>query len=219
MKLNFDVKPGPRLFPYTYGEMLARAVYQRLDLEDHDGLSVHSVSWLWGDAEATSRGLVFSGLQSWSVGLREEDARRLVEDLQQDPIIIEGLEVVGGRRMHPSPTGTYRTESPVLLRLGDEHLAHSSPKASDSLTHSARRKLRKLGLPEEVAREASVEFTGDGKTKTVSVCGNQYKCNQRPIVIDAPPALQEGIMTTGIGGLTGMGLGAIAPTGSSSAND
>lgn len=215
MKLNFDVQPSACLFPYTYGEKLARAIYERLDLDDHDGLSVHSVSWLWGDAEATSRGLVFSGLQSWSVGLREENARRLVEDLQKDPMIIEGLKVVGGRHVRPSPTGTYRTESPLLLRLGDEHLAHDSPEANDSLTHSARRKLRRLGLPEELAKEASVEFVGEGKTKTVSVCGNRYKCNQRPISIDAPPPLQEGIMTTGLGGLTGMGLGAVMPIDSS----
>jgi hypothetical protein len=220
MKVTFDAQSQPVIIPYDNGSRIGRNIYRRLpNLTRHDSLSTHSVGWIWGNADATSRGLVFNGPIRWSFGATDEIAEALIESLAEDPELIEGLVIEGGRPVQPSGGGRYRAESPILVRDGDEHLSYDHPNANEYLTRNARQKLSALGIPEELATEVSVSFQPNekAKTKIATVCGNQFRANQCPVYIDAPhPALEEGLMTTGLGGLTALGLGAIIPDSESS---
>jgi len=215
VKVTFHARSKPRIFPYHYGEELGRAVYRRVPaLEDHDAMSVHSVGWIWGNAETTKRGLVFSGRLQWSLGASEEIIEAFLESVDNDPELIDGLLLEGGKRRYPSPSGRYVSESPILIRREGDHLPFRDPEADDRLTYSARSKLEAIGIPKELADQVSARFVPDdsARTKVATICGNQFRGNQCPVQIDAPHAgLEEALMTTGLGALTGMGLGAIAP--------
>ena len=211
MQIKFSCRPADRIFPYTYPVEIGRAVYRRCpELQDHDSISTHSVSRLWGQATATKRGLVFESAMSLYVGM--SDPTPLIESLTQDPEIIEGLVVESAQNVMPQPGGLMRSVSPILLRRDGEHHTYQNEKANQFLTDSFRAKTEAL-LPGTDTSDFTAEFAPDGteSTSVVDVCGNRFLCSSCPVQVNAPAVAQELVMTTGLGGLTAMGLGALTP--------
>jgi CRISPR-associated endoribonuclease Cas6 len=223
MKVTFDLRIAPRVFPFSYATQLGRSFYARTpSYQHHDDLSLHSVGWIRGGADATRRGLVFNASSTWSLGVVHKDVlEEFLASVDDDPEIIPGVRVRGVRPV-PPPTGRvrYLAESPILLRRGRDdggrdHLAYDDPEADARLTHTLRAKLGAIGLPPDVQRQAHASFDrayAKARTKVVTVKGNRFRANVCPVILDAPdPLLHELAMSTGLGALTGMGLGAIVP--------
>jgi len=218
MKVTFDLDIEPRVYPFDYPRQLARCFYNRVPSYDrHDELSLHSIGWIRGHADATSRGLVFSESSTWSLGVVAKDVlEEFLASVDEDPEIVPGMRVASVRPVEP-PTGRalYLAESPILARRNREHLRFDDPEANDTLTRSLRQKLDAIGLPDSVQEGVRVEFDTSyekARTKLVSFGDAQFKANVCPVFIEADdPLLHELAMSTGIGALTGMGLGAILP--------
>jgi len=217
MKLQFDLDIEPQLHPYNYGELLGRAFYDRAPSYDHhDSLSLHSIGWIRGASDATRHGLVFSEPSTWTLGVAEKDVlEEFLASVDEDPEILEGIQIDSVTVVEP-PTGTatYFAESPILVRDDGEHLSYDTPHTSDRLTKIARDKLDAVGIPEEAARRVEVQFTNyeDARTKVVQVGDIEFRGNVCPVEVSAPlPELHGLVMSVGVGGLTGMGMGAIIP--------
>lgn len=217
MKVRFDLNIEPRLHPFNYGELLGRAFYDRAPTyEHHDSLSLHSIGWIRGQADVTRHGFVFSEPATWSVGVAErEPLEEFLASVDEDPEILEGVAIDSVTVVEPpSGTVTYFAESPILVRDGEEHLRYDAPQIDKYLTTTTRSKLDALGIPEEAAQEVSVQFADadDPKTKVVQVGDLEFQGNVCPVEVSAPlPDLHGLVMSVGLGGLTGMGMGAIIP--------
>jgi hypothetical protein len=219
MKVTFDLDIEPRVYPFDYPRKLARAFYNRAPSYDrHDDLSLHSIGWIRGHADATSRGLVFSESSTWSLGVVAKDIlEEFLASVDDDPVLLPGMKITSARPVEP-PSGRtrYFAESPILARRRDEHLRFDEPEADATLTTSLRKKLEAIGIPESVREQVSVAFDTEydgARTKLVQFGDAKFKANVCPVYIDAPdPLLHEMAMSAGIGALTGMGLGAILPT-------
>jgi CRISPR-associated endoribonuclease Cas6 len=217
MKVQFDLKIDPRLHPYNYGELLGRAFYNRVPSYDrHDTLSVHSIGWIQGEADATRHGLVFSEPSQWSLGVAEKDVlEEFLESVDEDPELLEGVYIESVTTVKP-PTGTatYFAESPILVRENKEHLTFEDSATGDRLTKIARDKLDAVGIPEEARSQVEVAFADyeDARTKVVQVGDLEFRGSLCPVEVTAPlPDLHELVMSVGVGGLTGMGMGSIIP--------
>lgn len=217
MKLQFDLDIEPQLHPYNYGELLGRAFYDRAPSYDHhDSLSLHSIGWIRGEADATRHGLVFSEPSTWSLGVAEKDVlEEFLASVDEDPEILDGVRIGSVTVVEP-PTGTatYFAESPILVRDHDEHLTYEDSKTAVRLTKITRDKLDAIGIPEEAASRVEVAFADyeDARTKVVQVGDIEFRGNLCPVEVTAPlPELHGLVMSVGMGGLTGMGMGAIIP--------
>jgi hypothetical protein len=219
MKLKLLLQVEPRVQPFSYPQKLARAVYDRMPSYDrHDRLSTHSVGWVRGPVDVTRRGLVFSEPAHLSIGIVHEDPLQdFLESVQENPALIDGLSVEDVTPVQPPGSGTarYWAESPILVRDGDRHVRYDAEDAPRHLTRNARQKLGAAGLPGEICEMVSVKFDADydnPKTKVASTGDAEFMGNFCPVLVNAPaPAVHETLMSTGIGGLTGMGFGAIVP--------
>lgn len=219
MKLQFDLDIEPRLHPFNYGELLGRTFYDRTpSYEHHEGLSLHSVGWIRGHADVTRHGYVFGEPATWSIGIPEKGPlEEFLRSVDEDPELLGGIAAHSPTVVEPpmAGTATYFAESPILVREHDEHLAFDAPTAGERLTGTTRDKLDALGVPEEAARQVEVRFapTDNAKTKVVPIGDLKFKGNLCPVEVDAPlPELHGLVMSVGLGGLTGMGMGAIIPT-------
>jgi hypothetical protein len=219
MKLKLLLDVAPRVYPFSYPQSLSRQVYDRMpSYERHDRLSIHSVGWVQAPVDATRRGLVFSEPAHLGIGMAHEaPLREFLESLEEDPELIGGMTVTDVQPIQPPGGGEVRywAESPVLVRDGDRHVRYDADDAPKHLTRTARQKLDAAGLPEAIAEQVSVRFDNryeKSKTKVVSTGTAEFMGNFCPVLIDAPaPLVHETLMSTGIGGLTGMGFGAITP--------
>jgi CRISPR-associated endoribonuclease Cas6 len=217
MKLQFDLRVKPRLHPFNYGELLGRSFYDRTPSYDHhDGLSLHSIGWIRGTADVTRHGYVFSEPATWSLGVVESGPlEEFLESVDEDPEILDGIRISSVSVVKPpSGTATYFAESPILVRLDDEHLRFDHARADDRITETTRAKLDAVGIPEELTEKVQLRFADfDGaKTKVVQVGNLQFRANVCPVEVSAPASeLHELVMSVGVGGLTGMGMGAVIP--------
>ncbi len=221
MKVTFSLSIEPRVYPFNYYEQLARSFYDRAPSYDHhDTLSLHSIGWIRGHADATRRGLVFSTSSTWSLGVVHRDAlMEYLASVEDDPEIIPGVHVESVNPVAPSGGRVrYWAESPILLRWDGQHLAFDDQDADEVLTRSIRTKLQAAGISEDAAHSVRAEFDPDydkARTKVVQVGKAEYRANVCPLYLNADePLLHELAMSTGVGGLTGMGLGAILPSSS-----
>ena len=218
MKITFGLTVVPRVYPFTYYEQLARSFYDRTpSYELHDDMSLHSIGWIRGHADATRRGLVFSRSSTWSVGVVHRDVlEEFLASIEEDPEIIPGVRIESATpvKAHGGRV-RYLAESPILIRRDGHHHRFDEPEASEGLTYSLRAKLKAIGIDSSVCDTAEAIFDTDyekPRTKVVHIGKATYLSNVCPIYIDADqPLLHELAMSAGLGGLTGMGLGAILP--------
>jgi CRISPR-associated endoribonuclease Cas6 len=217
MKLQFDLDIQPQLHPYNYGELLGRAFYDRVPSYDHhDTLSIHSVGWIRGEADATRHGLVFSEPATWSLGVAQKDVlEEFLASVEEDSEILDGIRIESVTTVKPpTETATYFAESPILVREDGDHLTYEDDRTTERLTKIARDKLDAAGIPEEATSQVEVAFADyeDPRTKVVQVGDLEFRGSLCPIEVTAPlPELHGLVMSVGVGGLTGMGMGAIIP--------
>lgn len=218
MKVTFGLSIEPRVYPFNYYERLARSFYDRAPCyEHHDTLSLHSIGWIRGHADATKRGLVFNASSTWSLGVVHKDAlTEYLSSVEADPEIMPGVHVESVNPVTPSSGRVrYWAESPILLRWDDHHFSFDEARADELLTRSIRTKLHAVGISEAAAATVDVTFDREyekARTKVVQVGKAEYRANVCPLYVEAEePLLHELAMSTGVGGLTGMGLGAILP--------
>ena len=217
MKLQFALRITPRLHPFTYGASLGRMFYNRVpSYRHHDDVSQHSIGWIHGPADATRHGLVFSEPATWSLGIVEEaPLQEFLQSVEDDPEILDGVAIDSVTVVQP-PTGTatYFAESPILLRDGSRHVPYTDAGANDLLTRNVRHALGTIGLPDDITEDVSLRFAPSegAKTKVVTIGKAKYRANVCPVEVSAPlPGVHDAIMSLGVGGLTGMGLGAVIP--------
>lgn len=218
MKITFGLTCEPRIFPFTYYEHLARSFYDRTpSYELHDDMSLHSIGWIRGRADATQRGLVFSRSSTWSVGVVHKNVlQEFLASIEADPEIIPGIRIESATpvKAHGGQV-RYLAESPILIRRDGHHHRFDEPEANEGLTFSLRAKLRAIGIDPSVCETTEAIFDPDyekPRTKVVHIGKANYLTNVNPIYITAEqPLLHELAMSAGLGGLTGMGLGAILP--------
>jgi len=217
MKLQFDLSIEPQLHPYNYGELLGRAFYDRVPSYDHhDSLSLHSIGWIRGEADTTRHGLVFSEPSTWSLGVAEKDVlEEFLESVDENPEILGGVRIDSLTVVEPpSGTATYFAESPVLVRDDGDHLSYEAPRTAERLTKITRDKLDAIGIPEEATSQVDVSFAeyDEARTKVVQIGDLEFRGNLCPVEVTAPlPDLHGLVMSVGVGGLTGMGMGSIIP--------
>ena len=139
-----------------------------------------------------------------------------LESIEADPEIIPGIRIDSATpvRAHGGRV-RYLAESPILIRREGHHHQFNEPEGNIGLTYSLRTKLNAIGIDEAVCDTAQATFDTDyarPRTKVVHIGKATYLTNVCPIYIDAAePLLHELAMSAGLGGLTGMGLGAILP--------
>jgi len=224
MKITFGLTVEPRVHPFTYYEHLARSFYDRTpSYELHDDMSLHSIGWIRGQADATRRGLVFSRSSTWSVGIVHKDVlQEFLSSIETDPEIIPGIRIDSATPVRAQAGRVrYLAESPILIRRESHHYRFDEPEGNRGLTYSLRTKLKAIGIDEAVCATVRATFDTDyarPRTKVVHIGKAKYLTSVCPIYIDAQqPLLHELAMSAGLGGLTGMGLGAILPANQASA--
>jgi CRISPR-associated endoribonuclease Cas6 len=137
--------------------------------------------------------------------------------VESDPEVIPGVHVESVTPVQPvGGRVRYWAESPILIRRDGTHYTYDEAEADEGLTQSLRLKLAAIGFPEDVRQSVRAEFDKSydkARTKVVQVGKAKYRANVCPLYIEAgDPLLHEMAMSAGLGGLTGMGLGAILPS-------
>jgi CRISPR-associated endoribonuclease Cas6 len=213
MKLRFQADTRGTILPYDYPARIGREFYRRTT-GDHDGQSTHSIGWIrGGQVDATRQGLVISDTPTWTLGVgRTSSLESFLESVEEDPELLDGVEIG-----HPRPVSLpeqssvlYFAESPVLARRGREHLRYDEAKADATITRSLETKLQKL-LGEEVPVEAEFVPQGTPQTKVMSTGKARHMGNLCRIRVETTPEAQKLVSSVGIGALTGMGFGSVAP--------
>lgn len=219
MRLNLSLTSTRQLVPFDYQQRLVGAFHKWLGTnEQHDGLSLYSLSWLsQGRANEQRTGLRFNQETSWSISSHDPKLLlQVIRGIQTDPAIAFGMSV---RSLTIQELPDFRSEqrfvvaSPVFIKRSIEgnvtHVLYDHPLASDCLTETIRRKLRKAGLADGGVRVEFDRSYQKAQTKLLTFNGIQNRASLCPVIVSGTPEQVAFAWCVGVGNSTGIGFGAL----------
>lgn len=217
MRILLSITRNQTIVPYDNIPALVGSLHKWLGLNEwHNQLSLYSFSWLKG-GESGNNGLYFPRGAEWFISAHESTfIKKLIQGIQDDPIINYGLRVKAITIQEPpqfNENHSFTLASPVLIKRKEgemvKHYLYSDKQADKLITETLMTKLKKAGLnPDGV----QVSFKRDypySKTKLVNYNGIGNKASICPITIKGTPEQIAFAWNVGIGNSTGIGFGAL----------
>lgn len=187
----------------------------------HDGLSLHSLSWL-GGARGARGGLRFPNGAHWQISTPDAGLLHgLVGGIVRQPDLDCGLRVVDVRFVSPPAftpgTQSFAVASPVFLKgprpapdRPVDHVLWHDARADALLTHLFQRKLAAAGLPTEGAAVAFDRTYPKARTKLAVYKGIQCRASLCPVLVTGTSEQIAFAWCVGVGHSTGIGFGSLA---------
>ena len=219
MRINLSLTPTRQLIPFDYQQRLVGAFHKWLgDNEQHDGLSLYSLSWLsQGRVNEQRTGLRFGQGASWFISsYNTELLLKVVRGIQTDPDIAFGMSVHSLTIQELPDFGSeqrFAVASPVFIKRtingNVEHILYDHPHANEFLTETLQRKLREASLPDDGVRVTFDESYSKAQTKLLTFNGIQNRASLCPVIISGTPQQIAFAWCVGVGNSTGIGFGAL----------
>lgn len=219
MRLNLSLTPNRQPVPFDYQQRLVGTFHKWLGRnEQHDGLSLYSLSWLsQGRINEQRTGLRFSQGTSWFISSHDSKLLlQLIRGIQTDPEIAFGMSV---RSLTIQELPGFSSEqrfmvaSPVFIKRTingtTEHILHDHPQADNFLTETMQRKLRQAGLSTDGVRVQFDRTYPTPQTKLLSFNGIQNRASLCPVIVSGTPEQVAFAWCVGVGNSTGIGFGAL----------
>ncbi|MBO0932065.1 CRISPR-associated endoribonuclease Cas6 [Fibrella aquatilis] len=219
MRLNLSLTPTRQLIPFDYQQRLVGAFHKWLgDNEQHDGLSLYSLSWLSnGRVNKQRTGLRFDHGASWFISsYNTELLLKVVHGIQTDPEIAFGMSV---RSLTIQALPDFSSEqrftvaSPVFIKRtingNVEHILYDHPQANDFLTETLRRKLRAADLPDDGVQVVFDSSYSKAQSKLLTFNGIQNRASMCPVIVSGTSEQVAFAWCVGVGNSTGIGFGAL----------
>jgi CRISPR-associated endoribonuclease Cas6 len=217
MRLHLRIKTSYQIVPFIHQHMLTGAIHKWLSWnQEHGDLSLYSFSRLEGGRKARG-GLSFENGSSFFFSAWDETlAKRLIEGIQKDPEMFNGLRVTEVV-MQPTPDLSgkqlFYPASPIFIKRysGEktEHIILNDPRANQCLKETLENKMQKAGLTDETLElrfDLSYHRAG---TKLVTYKNIKNRANWCPVIINGKPETKAFAWEVGLGNSTGVGFGAV----------
>jgi CRISPR-associated endoribonuclease Cas6 len=217
MRIHLNITKNQSIVPFDHIPSLVGTLHKWLGKNEwHNQVSLYSFSWLKGGTRG-SDGLFFPRGAQWFISSYDiQLVKRLIQGIQNDPIISFGL-VVNGITIQEDPdfkeTHSFTLASPVLIKRRDgeriRHFLFSDKESDELLTETLVTKLEKGGLN---STGIEISFNRDyksPKTKLINYNGISNKASICPITIKGTTEQIAFAWNVGIGNSTGIGFGAL----------
>ena len=219
MRINLSLTPNRQPVPFDYQQHLVGAFHKWLGTnEQHDGLSLYSLSWLsQGCVNDQRTGLQFSQGTSWSISSHDSKLLlQLIRSIQTDPKIAFGMSVRSLTIQQLPNFGSkqrFMVDSPVFIKRSIngnvEHILYDHPKANDFLTETMHHKLRQAGLSDNGVRVEFDHTYSAPQTKMLSFNGIRNRASLCPVIVSGTSEQVAFAWCVGVGNSTGIGFGAL----------
>ena len=210
------LSPNTERVPFNYQRSLVGAFHKWLGLNEvHDELSLYSLSWLSpGDRHAD--GLDFPwGSTFFISAARPELLSRLINGILKGHHIRWGMRVEEIDIQEAGEFGErqrFRVQSPVFIRRkvdgNHKFYLYSDPEANQLMTETLQKKLRKLGLPTDVAVRFDRSYPKP-RVRKITFDKVELKASACPVILEGDPRAIQAAWKVGIGNSTGIGFGAL----------
>lgn len=228
MRLRLHLSPNALPVPFSHLHKLTGTLHRWLGQNDlHDAMSLYSFGWMQGGQKVGGE-LHFPEGATWNVSLPSKHfAEKLALGiLQNDREFPFGMKVEKALLVETPDFGSkkrFAVDSPVVVRKergatraeGRDYLIWKQEEADGLMTALLRKKLERLGFPEEL-REASVRFDRTyekARTKMTTIRKGdhavQHRGNECPVWVEGAPEAVRAAWLLGVGDLTGSGFGAL----------
>ena len=219
MRIHLRTTPSTSIVPFNYQGLLCGTLHKWLGInEHHDKLSLYSFSWL-NNAEKRKDGFVFPNGSSWFISCHYEHMlKKLIEGIQNDPEMFNGL-VVKEVTLQQNPSfgneQVFRVANPVFIKRNVGERQHfyyfNDAESNQLLTENLQFKLKAAGLAFE---NASVTFITQNTGFVPKVKGFTYKGifnkgSVCPVKVTGTPEQLAFAWNVGVGNSTGIGFGAL----------
>ena len=226
MKFRIHLTANETGIPFNYSHQLCGIFHQWLGPNElHDMMSLYSLGWLSGRAQAQNGTLWFNKGAHWDIGIHDDAiAERLVRGLLLKEFHFHGMGIRKAEKLEPPAFSEnkhrFLTNSPVMLRRTEDDrsktfVLYDKPEESSAMmTRIWKHKLREAGK-EELADSVAASFDRSfprPKTRLIDIKGIKNKGSVCPVIAEGPPEALEFLWETGVGELTGTGFGSLNHT-------
>lgn len=219
MRLHLSLTTNRQPVPFDYQQRLVGTFHKWLGKnEQHDGLSLYSLSWLsQGRVNEQRTGLRFNQGTSWFISSHDSKLLlQLIRGIQANPEIAFGMSVRSLTIQELPAFGEkqcFTVASPVFIKRtingNVEHVLHDHPQADDFLTETMQRKLCQAGLPVDGVRVQFDQTYPTPQTKLLTFNGIQNRASLCPVIVSGTPEQVAFAWCVGVGNSTGIGFGAL----------
>ena len=218
MRIWLTLSPNQEIVPFNYQQSLVGAFHKWLgENELHDDISLYSLSWLEG-AHYRRDGFDFpNGAGFFISSPLKELNQKVIQGIFEGQHINWGMNVKEVTiQVTPDFGNRYRfvVQSPVFIQRRIEGSKHPQyffppdPEANGCLTETLKNKLRRFGLPSDVAVAFDPQYN--------KVCYKKVRFNQLhlraafcPVIVQGAERAVQLAWEVGVGNSTGIGFGAL----------
>lgn len=222
MKIQIRLSPNRAIIPFNYAHQLTGLFHHWLGPNKwHSCLSLYSLGWLRG-GHAINGGLHFGDGAYWEIGIYDDE---LAETLISG-VILKDFEFYGMRFIKAEPlkkpdfdkkSMRFLAGSPIITRAKPDENGHRAYHIyndieSDRIMQRVLwKKMMEADLSDHIPN-TKIYFDRSfrtPKTKLISIKGIHNTGSICPVIVEAPPVVQEFAWIVGAGELTGSGFGSL----------
>mgnify|MGYP000047122002 CR=1 FL=1 len=217
MRIHLKLSPNAETIPYNYQGHLVQQFHQWLGANSiHDGLSLYSLSWLWGNNQKSKKGLDFRNGATWFISAFDDQLiKQLIDSIMKSPELAFGMSVQE-LTMQLTPKfkekALFRVASPVFIKRNLENnqqfYYYSDAEANELMTQTLQSKLKKANLSTDVNVRFDTTYPNP-HIKGTTYKGHRKKGSVCPVIVEGSPEAVGFAWNVGIGSGTGIGFGSL----------
>lgn len=220
MRLRLCLSESTGSCPFDHLHILTGVLHRWLGRSnpEHEGPSLYAFGWLKSGV-ATKQGLTFPSGSQWDLAFWDIGAaKRVIHGIRNDPTAAFGMrvrEILEVAEPAFSDSQRFRMASPFIARTRDgsqrKYLSWKDPDVDGALTRALHTKLHAAGLDDHVA-DSRIEVQRNdprARSKLVRIRDIAHKASFCHINVHGGPDCSRFVWLTGVGALTGCGMGMI----------
>ena len=213
MRIHIKTSRNEKPVPFNYQQNLVGTFHKWMGRNnDHDVLSLYSLSWLLGGS-GSKKGLDFPQGANWFISFYDTAlAKIFVQGIMDDPNIAFGLKVDSISLQEPprfSEKHCFHVASPVLVKEKKAFLYFDCEKSSEILTRTFTTKLKQANLDSDGVSVYFDKTYQNPQRKSAVYRGIRNIGNICPVIVEGSPQQVQFSWCVGVGHSTGIGFGAL----------
>jgi CRISPR-associated endoribonuclease Cas6 len=219
MRLYLKLISSNQTIPFNYQPYLTGAIHKWIGEQNkvHDGLSLHSFSWLQNVLVRNRQGINLTRESYFFISAHDESLiKDILKGIRSNPSVCYGSSV-SDVQIQDNPTFSnvqmFFTASPVFIKRridnNEKHFTHENPSSSLYLTETLKKKLKAAGLSSE---DVNIKFDNsypNPQTKVIRYNEIGNRVSICPVIIEGSNEQIQFAWNVGIGNSTGIGFGAL----------
>ncbi|MEZ4884646.1 MAG: CRISPR-associated endoribonuclease Cas6 [Chitinophagales bacterium] len=217
MRIHLKLTSNTENVPFNYQGHLVQKFHEWVgENEIHDGLSLYSLSWLWGNVHKSKNSLNFREGATWLISAYDDALiRQVVNGIMGDGSVAFGMSVESiSLQQTPDFSGkaAFRVASPVFIKrtVGEEQQYYyaKDDEANELLTETLQHKLEKANLNPDV-RVSFDDTYRKPAIKGMVYKGQRMKGSICPVIVEGSAEAVAFAWNVGVGNGTGIGFGSL----------